>query len=324
MADETNESTAVLPVDRRPPPAPSTLPTLTDSGYLPTEEELRAAQRYANGMVLSGVVPDTFRYSKDVLGEPGENRAILHRKGDINNALVLMGILKCMELGVAPQTGMAGLYVINNRFSVFGDLAASLVQRTGQVAKHVDQRIGPQFDPNTPPGQWPDEYGWEVRYWRKGQEEPYIGRFTVRDAKRAGLWMNTSKDPWIKYPDRMLFNRARAFCLRDGFADALMGLTIAEEQMELMPPVEEPTEQRLIASSLIDDEPETSGPPAPEEPRHEPQEEQEDAPAATSGPPEPEIASGEADSQPSGENEGEPKPVIQGPNGEILDDSKLI
>ena len=47
----------------------------------------------------------------------------------------MMGVLKALEIGVPPQTGLAGLYVVNNRFSVFGDLAAALVQRTGKVAK---------------------------------------------------------------------------------------------------------------------------------------------------------------------------------------------
>jgi hypothetical protein len=74
--------------------------------------------------------------------------------------------------------------------------------------------------------------------------------------------MNVKKQPWILYPDRMLFNRARAFPLRDGFADALMGLSIAEEVMDAMPSVEE--ERRIETkrlSALTDDEPETESKP---------------------------------------------------------------
>jgi hypothetical protein len=37
----------------------------------------------------------------------------------------------------------------------------------------------------------------------------------------------------------MLFNRARAFALRDGFADALNGLEIAEEVRDMMPAEED-------------------------------------------------------------------------------------
>jgi hypothetical protein len=52
-----------------------------------------------------------------------------------------------------------------------------------------------------------------------------VQRFGADDAKRAGL----AGDVWAKYPDRMLQNRARAFALRDQFADALMGIGMVEE-----------------------------------------------------------------------------------------------
>lgn len=311
------------------------------SGVLPIlPTNLEEAQRYASGLILAGIVPEAFKFSeKEARDREGVS------KGDINGPLVLMGVLKSMEIGVAPQTGLAGLLPLNGRFSVWGDLAAGLVQRGGQVANQSVTWVGGTFDPNTPLGDWPDDYGCEVRYWRKGQESPYIGRFTVRDAKRAHLWMNQYKKPWIEHPNRMLFNRARALVLRDGFADALMGLSIAEEVIDMMPAPEEVGRveaKRLTA--LIDDSPDTGPatnnghvlPPDGEpkdmddagQPVEEPQEEQGDTPAATSGPPEPENAPDEAPGRPAAENEGEPKPTIQGPNGEILDedsgDGKLI
>lgn len=206
---------------------------------------IEEAQRYANGLITADIVPDAFRMN-------GKN-------SPANAPLVLMGILKSLEIHVPPQTGLAGLLPLNGRFSVWGDLAAALVQRTGKVAKQTALHIGPAFDPAAPLGEWPEEFGWEVRYWRKGQDEPYIGRFTVRDAKRAGLWMNQRKQPWVLYPDRMLFNRARAFPLRDGFADGLHGLSIAEEVMDALPSVEE---ERAVEtkrlSALTDDEPITN------------------------------------------------------------------
>ncbi len=186
---------------------------------------IEEAARYADGLIKGGLVPDSYR-------EEGK------RENAINPALVMMGVLKAMEIGVPPQTGLAGLYVVNNRFSVWGDLAAALVQRTGQVADQVVAWIGPAFDENAPLGDWPKDFGCEVRYWRKGQPQPYIGRYTVRDAERAGLWMHQRRIPWLKYPKRMLFNRARAFALRDGFADGLHGLSIAEEVLDALPPEE--------------------------------------------------------------------------------------
>ena len=224
-------------------------------GILPIiPTNLEEAQRYANGLILAGIVPDSFKHSKDVLGPIGSD-TLLARQGEVNAPLVLMGVLKAMEVGVGPQTGLAGLLPLNGRFSVWGDLAAALVQHGGQVANQTVVKVGPSFDPDTPPANWPKDYGYEVRYWRKGQADPYIGRFTVRDASRANLWMNTKRQPWIMYPDRMLFNRARAFALRDGFADALAGLSIAEEVLDALPPPVEAGPQG--GPSLADDEPVT-------------------------------------------------------------------
>lgn len=180
------------------------------------------AQRYASGLIAAGIVPDSYRFEGK-------------KANDINAPLVLMGVLKAMELGLPPQTGIGSLYAVNGRFSVYGDGAIGLIQRNRLIAKHTERRIGPSFDPGTELGDWPDDYGWTVSYWRVGQEEPYVGTFTVRDAKRGGMWMNQYKKPWIQYPDRMLYNRARAFALRDGFADALMGLGIAEEERDRLP-----------------------------------------------------------------------------------------
>lgn len=235
QADETEPQLPALP-DK---PKPQLVAQESVMAIMPTSIE--EAGRYAAGLVRAGIVPDAFRE-----GGRKENPA--------NPELVMMGVLKSMELGVPPQTGLAGLLPINGRFSVWGDLAAALVQRTGQVERQQAIEIGAGFDPNTPIGEWPDEYGYRVLYWRKGQADPYVGEFTVRDAKRAGLWANARRQPWIAYPKRMLFNRARAFALRDGFADGLSGLTIAEEVMDHLPPVVDERGPSKRLASLLDEE----------------------------------------------------------------------
>lgn len=224
----------------------------SETGVLPImPRNIEEAQRYASGLITANQVPDAFR-------EGGRKDA------QANAPLVLMGILKAMEVGLPPQTGLASLLPLNGRFSIWGDGAQALVQNSGVVTNHTAQRVGVGFDPDAPLGEWPNDYGYEVRFWRKGQEEPYIGRFTVRDAKRANLWMNSNRKPWIMYPDRMLFNRARAFALRDGFADCLLGLSIAEEVIDALPPVE-PEAKRLADASALDDEPVTEAADAPAE-----------------------------------------------------------
>jgi len=152
--------------------------------------------------------------------------------------MITIGILSSMELGVPPLTGLRGIAIINGRPAVWGDLAIALVQSKGVIANTEVLWFGSPFEDD-----------WKCRFiiWRKGQENPYVGEFSVLDAKRANLWMNPKKKPWIEYPQRMLLNRARAFALRDGFSDCLAGLAIAEEAQDL------PAAPKAIAEGVLDD-----------------------------------------------------------------------
>ncbi len=67
---------------------------------------------------------------------------------------------------------------------------------------------------------------------RKGRK-PVIAKFSVEDAKRAGLW--GKQGPWQAYPKRMMQMRARGFALRDAFPDALKGLITVEEAQDFPP-----------------------------------------------------------------------------------------
>jgi hypothetical protein len=64
---------------------------------------------------------------------------------------------------------------------------------------------------------------------RKGRT-PVTVRFSVEDAKRAGLW--AKQGPWTAYPKRMMQMRARGFALRDAFPDVLKGMITAEEAQD--------------------------------------------------------------------------------------------
>jgi hypothetical protein len=65
---------------------------------------------------------------------------------------------------------------------------------------------------------------------RRGDDEPVRTEFTVKDAKKAGLW--NKGGPWQEYPDRMLKWRAIGFNLSDNFPDILGGFPIAEEAQD--------------------------------------------------------------------------------------------
>ncbi len=138
---------------------------------------------------------------------------------------VMIGIMAGLELGVAPMQALSGIAIINRRPAVWGDLAVALCQKGG-MTNHEDFFEGEEGT---------DSYTAVYRAWRGEQKTPYEGRFSVKDAKVAKLWGNASKQPWIMYPNRMLKNRARAFALRDGFADCLKGLAIVEEARDIEP-----------------------------------------------------------------------------------------
>lgn len=173
---------------------------------------------------------------------------------------VVIGLMKAMEIGVSPISGLANIMIVNNRPSVWGDLAQAMVQRSDAIANHEKVEVGTKPAPGLELKDWPDDYGWRVSFWRRGQEKPYSAEYTVADARRAGLWMNTKKQPWITDPATMLFNRARARALREGFADKLFGMGIIEEQRDF----EREAPPQLLANetagqpALADDEPVTS------------------------------------------------------------------
>lgn len=204
-----------------------------EAGYVaPTSIE--EAYRLAVAIVKAGLAPKSYETG----GQPDPQK-------------VMIGLLTAMELGLPPLAGLRNIAIVNGRPSVWGDGAMALVQRTGQLQRYEAERIGIAPKSGQARATWDDGYGWRVSAWRKGQEEPYVGEFTVAQAKAAGLWSDARRDPWQKYPDRMLLARARAFALRDGFADALAGVAIREEVED----IGEPKARIVHAGFLADDQP---------------------------------------------------------------------
>ena len=248
--NDTTTSTAIAPAAAGAPPATRKARLEADGqGVMAiVPRNLEEAMRYATGMATSGIVPDAFRFDGK-------------RSSDVNTSLVAMGVLKVMEIGLAPQTGLGFLLPLNGRFSIWGDGAVALVQSKGAVADQVVEWHYPEgFHPDTttlPLDKWPRDFAVTVKYWRVGQVKPYVGEYSVGRAMRAGLWNNSYKKPWITDPARMIFNRARAYALRDGFSDFLCGLGIVEEVRDYTVPAKP---QATDNSALDDDLPSLPAP----------------------------------------------------------------
>lgn len=173
------------------------------------------------------------------------------RARDMTKARLMIGIEKGLEVGMGPITALSTIMIVNNRPCIWGDGAVALCQQKGKVDWVKTSYEG---DENTEA--WTAVF--EIK--RVRQEVPYRATFSVKDAKRAGLWLNAKRDPWMKYPQRMLLARARAYALREGFADCLMGLGIAEEIADLPPA---PTPAARTDKSFLDDAPSLAGPAKP-------------------------------------------------------------
>ena len=129
----------------------------------------------------------------------------------------LVGILQGMEMGLSPLFALQRMAIVDGRLTIWGDGALALVLRSGLCVSITEWLEGD------------DESEWisHCEVLREGWDRPIVRSFAVQDARRANLWHKPG--PWTEYPKRMLQMRARAFALRDVFADVLGGLYFREE-----------------------------------------------------------------------------------------------
>jgi hypothetical protein len=153
---------------------------------------------------------------------------------------IVVGIQFGAEVGMSPMQSLQNIAVVNGRPSIYGDAALALV-KSSSVCEDVIETVEGAGTP--------DPIAVCVAI-RKGKE-PVTVRFSVSDAKRAGLWGKAG--PWTQYPRRMLQMRARGFALRDAFPDVLRGLVTAEEAQDY--PVREhikPEPQRIGSDLFVE------------------------------------------------------------------------
>jgi len=128
------------------------------------------------------------------------------------------------ELGLSPMAALRGLYVVNGRPQLSGDLLLSIAKANGVRVVEILAGEGDEFHASC------------TAILRGGEE--VTRTFSIADAKRAELW--ESGDAWKKYPQRMLLMRARGFCLRDAIPDKLSGCYGPGEIIDVTPTEIEP------------------------------------------------------------------------------------
>ena len=164
--------------------------TTTNQHFDLSPRTLQEAMEFAEHLADSSIVP------KDFMGKPGN---------------VLVAIQWGMELGLKPMQAMQNIAVINGRPSLWGDAVLALVL-SSPLCEYVHE-----FEEN----------GTAVCVVKRRGHEEHVERFGDAEAQKAGLLGKSG--PWTQYPKRMKKMRARAFALRDKFADVLKGIPVAEE-----------------------------------------------------------------------------------------------
>lgn len=124
------------------------------------------------------------------------------------------------RLGLDLFSSIQNIAVINGRPTLWGDAMLAVCQR------HPHWR-GMDVEWSASNGNGEDTVTVTVRRAEGVDIGRYVGRFSVKEARTAGVWEKSG--PWSQYPRRMLEIRARSFALRSAFADALMGLMAREE-----------------------------------------------------------------------------------------------
>ena len=170
-------------------------------------EDMSHCYRLAKHYIAAGMVP----------------RGLEGRTPKETEGRVAIAIEFGQQFGWSPIQSLQAVLVVNGRPCLWGDGPLALVLRSGNMLDYTatienagDERVA-TFKAVRKVAGSAGAITREVR-------------FGVADAKRAGLWGKSG--PWSNYPERMMLYRARAFCLRDLFADVLAGIGIAEEHDE--------------------------------------------------------------------------------------------
>lgn len=126
-----------------------------------------------------------------------------------------------VEMGMRPMQALNGIAMINGKPSLHTDSIPSIVAASGLLEDQGHEFTGEG-----------DKLA--CRFWckKKGLQTAQYWEYSVADAKSAGL---LSRDTWKNHLKKMLFNRARTYCLRNTFPEVLGNMYDSDEASEFTP-----------------------------------------------------------------------------------------
>lgn len=192
----------------------------------------------ARGLALA-TFDDAFRFAKMVAASDFAPKDF---RGKPESCL--LAIQHGSEIGLSPMQSLQSIAVVNGRPAVYGDTALAVCIGS-TVCEYVREHIDGDGEQAVA----------VCEAKRRGYEKATVVRFSVADAKKAGLWGKAG--PWTQYSRRMLQMRARGFALRDTFPDVLRGIITTEEAQDYPTPVvaPEPAQVRVVPLPQTDADP---------------------------------------------------------------------
>jgi hypothetical protein len=197
--------------EKKPEPRDRALVETNERGLLEAktiEGQYRIAQYY----VKSGMLPQQYKSPE----------------------MVITGIQYAKELGLAGLVGLRQISVINGTPSIWGDLPAALVKKSGKLEYMKEYIIDKDSKEICLKNKnlSAEPFGAVCEVKRKGEKEPVERYFTIEDAKKANL---LGKKNYQEYLKTMLKYRARSMALKDCFPDMLNGISITEYDYHSIP-----------------------------------------------------------------------------------------
>ena len=125
-----------------------------------------------------------------------------------------------VEMGMRAMQALNGIAMINGKPTLHTDSIPSIIAASGLLEDQGHEFIGEG-----------DKLA--CRFWckKKGLPTPQEWTYSVLDAKTAGLM---SRETWRSHLRKMLFNRARTYCLRNTFPEVLGNLYSSDEAEEFI------------------------------------------------------------------------------------------
>lgn len=180
---------------------------------LAKKEAAAAPIRMESGLVQLQTYEEAYRFARSVV------QSQLAPISLNTPEKVLVAMQHGAEVGLKPMQSLQSIAVINGRPSIYGRALAAIVMRSGLLEV---------FD------EWIEGTGDNMvamcRVKRVGVTNERVGKFSVEQARKAGLWGKAGT--WSQYPQDMLKHKARARAF-EMFADVLAGLPVAEDVQDV-------------------------------------------------------------------------------------------